>query len=130
MSDRKRVPTSAPWAAVVGYSRAMRVGNQVFVSGTAPVGDDGKIVHVGDPFLQARRCFEIIIAALRELGAAPEHVVRTRMYVRDATQWMEIGMAHDEAFGGALPATTMIEVSGFVDPTMLVEVEAEAIIPA
>lgn len=130
MSDRQRIPTPAPWAAVVGYSRAVRVGNHVFVSGTAPVGDDGNVVHVGDPFLQARRCCEIITGALRALGAAPEHVVRTRMYVRDATQWNEIGRAHAEAFGAAPPATTMIEVSGFVDPTMLVEVEAEAIIPA
>jgi enamine deaminase RidA (YjgF/YER057c/UK114 family) len=130
MSDRQRVQTTAPWAAVIGYSRAIRVGNQVFVSGTAPIDDEGRIVHVGDPFLQARRCCEIITAALRELGASPEHVVRTRMYVTDATQWTEIGMAHDEAFGGALPVTTLVEVSRFVDPAMLVEVEAEAIIPA
>lgn len=130
MSDRQRVPTSAPWAAVIGYSRAIRVGNQVFVSGTAPVDDDGKVVHVGDPFLQARRCFEIITKALRELGASPEHVVRTRMYVTDAKQWTEVGMAHDEAFGHALPVTTLVEVSRFVDPAMLVEIEAEAIIPA
>src|SRR5438132_7532700 len=118
MSDRQRVPTSAPWATVVGYSRAVRVGQHVFVSGTAPVGDDGKVVHPGDPFLQARRCFEIIINALREVGAAPEDVVRTRMYVRNGSQWTQVGMAHDEAFGRARPATTMIEVSGFVDPQM------------
>jgi isochorismate pyruvate lyase len=130
VSDRQHVQTSAPWAAVIGYSRALRVGNHVFVSGTAPVDENGNVMHARDPFLQARRCCEIITAALRELGASPEHVVRTRMYVTDATQWTEIGMAHDEAFGRALPVTTLVEVSGFVDSAMLVEIEAEAIIPA
>jgi enamine deaminase RidA (YjgF/YER057c/UK114 family) len=126
--DRQRVATAAPWAAVVGYSRAIRVGSIVHVSGTTSVGDDGRILHPGDPYRQAQRCFEIIVRALRELGAEPEHVVRTRMYVRDATHWEEIGKAHGEVFGDALPATTLVEVSALVDPDMLVEIEAEAII--
>jgi enamine deaminase RidA (YjgF/YER057c/UK114 family) len=126
--DRQRVATAAPWAAVVGYSRAIRVGSIVHVSGTTSVGDDGRILHPGDPYRQAQRCFEIIVRALRELGAEPEHVVRTRMYVRDATHWEEIGKAHGEVFRDALPATTLVEVSALVDPDMLVEIEAEAII--
>ena len=129
MSDRLHVPTSSPFAKVIGYSRAVRVGNHVFVSGTAALDDDGRVMHPGDPFLQAQRCCEIIIRALRDAGSAPEHVVRTRMYVCDATDWTEVGMAHDEAFGRARPATTLVEVTGFIAPQILVEIEAEAIVP-
>jgi enamine deaminase RidA (YjgF/YER057c/UK114 family) len=128
MPDRQRVATATPWATVVGYSRAVRAGNIVHVSGTTSVDDDGNVLHPGDPYRQAQRCFEIIVRALRELGAEPAHVVRTRMYVRDATQWKEIGKAHGEVFGTALPATTLVEVAALVDPDMLVEIEAEAII--
>jgi enamine deaminase RidA (YjgF/YER057c/UK114 family) len=125
--DRQRVETKAPWAATVAYSRAVRAGNHIHVAGTAAVGEDGRIAHEGDPYLQARRCLEIIAGALHELGADVEHVVRTRMYVRDASHWEAVGRAHGEVFGAARPATTMV-VTSFIDAAMLVEIEAEAII--
>jgi len=124
---RQQVETEAPWAATVGYSRAVRVGNAIHVSGTAAVGDDGRIVHPGDAYGQARRCLDIIVAALRELGAGPEHVVRTRMYVRSPDDWAEVGRAHGEVFASVRPATTMV-FTGFIDPDMLVEIEADAVL--
>lgn len=127
MSERMRVPTNAKWAATVGYSRAVRVGKHVHVAGTAAVGTDGKIVHPTDPYLQARRCLEIIMDALGQLGARPEDVVRTRMYVLKPEHWHEVGRAHGEVFGTALPATTMV-FTAFIDPDMLVEIEAEALV--
>jgi enamine deaminase RidA (YjgF/YER057c/UK114 family) len=125
MNDVARVATTAPWAATVGYSRAVRSGNTIHVSGTAAVGDDGRVGPRGDAHAQARRCLEIIVAALRELGAEPRHVVRTRMYVRHASDWEAVGRAHGEMFGGIRPATTMV-VTSFIDADMLVEIEAEA----
>jgi len=125
--QRKRVPTGAPWAKTVGYSRAVRVGNHVFVSGTAPVGEDGAVVAPGDAYLQARKCLEIIVAALREAGAGPEHVVRTRMFVRKPEMWEDVGRAHGEVFGDVLPATTMVFVD-FIHPEMMVEIEADAVL--
>jgi enamine deaminase RidA (YjgF/YER057c/UK114 family) len=124
---RHTVGTAAPWAATVGYSRAVRVGNVVHVAGTAAVGPDGGIVCPSDAYGQARRCLEIIRDALHELGAEPEHVVRTRMYVRDPADWEAVGRAHGEVFAGIRPVTTMV-FTGFIDPAMLVEIEAEAII--
>jgi enamine deaminase RidA (YjgF/YER057c/UK114 family) len=128
MAERRRVPTTAKWAETVGYSRAVRVGDTVYVSGTAPVGPEGGIVHAGDAYAQAKRCLEIILAALGEAGARPEHVVRTRMYVRRASDWEAVGRAHAELLGHARPATTLVEVSGFVDPEILVEIEAIAVV--
>jgi enamine deaminase RidA (YjgF/YER057c/UK114 family) len=125
--QRKRVPTGAPWAKTVGYSRAVRVGNHVFVSGTAPVGEDGEIVAPGDAYLQARKCLEIIVGALRDAGAGPEHVVRTRMFVRKPEMWEDVGRAHGEIFGDVLPATTMVFVD-FIHPEMMVEIEADAVL--
>ena len=125
--NRMRVPTAAPWAKVVGYSRAVRAGNQVFVAGTAPVGDDGGVVAPGDAYAQAKRCLEIIVQALREAGAEPRHVVRTRMFVRDPQLWEDVGRAHGEIFGDVFPATTMV-FTGFIHPDMLVEIEADAIV--
>lgn len=122
--------TGSPWEPKVGYCRAVRAGNLVFVSGTAPVGPDGGIEAPGDPCRQARRCFEIALEALRALGAGPEHVVRTRMFVSDASRWEEFGRAHAEAFGAHPPAATMIEVKGFVDPAMMIEVEVDAVAAA
>jgi enamine deaminase RidA (YjgF/YER057c/UK114 family) len=127
MSERARVPTPAKWAATVGYSRAVRVGKHVHVAGTAAVGVDGGIVHPNDPYLQARRCLEIIVDALQQLGATPNDVVRTRMYVLNPAHWQEVGRAHGEVFSRAMPATTMV-FTGFIDPDMLVEIEAEAIV--
>ena len=125
--ERIKVPTAAPWAGTVGYSRAVRVGNHVFVAGTAPVGENGEIVAPGDPYLQARRCLEIIVDALREAGAAPRHVVRTRMFVRRPDMWEAVGRAHGEVFRDVLPVTTMVFVD-FIDADMLVEIEADAIV--
>lgn len=127
--QRTTVPTAAPWAATVGYSRAVRVGNIIHVAGTAAVGEDGRVVAPDDPYLQARRCLQIITDALHQLGASAEHVVRTRMYVRRPDDWQAVGRAHGEVFGGVRPVTTMVFVE-FIDPAMLVEIEAEAIVPA
>ena len=128
MTDRLTVSTGAPWEETVGYCRAVRVGAHVAVSGSAPVGDDGEVVGVGDPYAQARRCIEIIERALAGTGAGLEHVVRTRMFVTDISQWEAIGKAHGEAFGNIRPATSMVEVRALIDPDMLVEIEADAII--
>jgi enamine deaminase RidA (YjgF/YER057c/UK114 family) len=98
------------------------------VSGTAPVGDHGEVVGEGDAYAQARRCIEIIAAALNEAGAGLEHVVRTRMFVTDIEKWQEVARAHHEAFGEVMPATSMVEVSKLIDPAMLVEIEADALL--
>ena len=128
MTERRRVPTSAPWAESVGYSRAIRVGDTIFVSGTAAVSEEGEIAPKGDVYGQAKRCLEIIVAALGEAGSRPEHVVRTRIYVRDSDAWRDVGRAHGEVFGHARPATTLVEVAGFVNPDILVEIEAVAVV--
>lgn len=126
MKGTRRVATDARWASTVGYSRAVRVGDRVWVSGTAAVGEDGRIVP-GDAYAQAVRCLEIIKQALDAAGAGVEHVVRTRMYIADARDWEAVGRAHGEMFRIAMPATTMV-VTGFIDAEMLVEIEAEAVI--
>jgi isochorismate pyruvate lyase len=102
------------------------VGAHIYVSGTAPVGVRGEVVGVGDAYVQARRCFEIVERALHGLGASFADVVRTRMYVTDASRWREFGRAHAECFGAHPPATTMVEVKALIDPQMLIEVEADA----
>ena len=128
MNNRVTVSTGAPWEETVGYCRAVRVGDHIAVSGTAPVGDDGEVVGVGDAYVQARRCIEIIERALAEAGAGLENVVRTRMFVTDISQWEAIGKAHGEAFGAIRPAMSMVEVRALIDPAMLVEIEADAIV--
>lgn len=129
MTDKHlRTSSGAPWEARVGYCRAVRAGNYVAVSGSAPVGPDGELVGEGDMYLQARRCIEVIAAALEKLGAELDDVVRTRMFVTDIEQWEAVGRAHAEAFGAAPPATSMVEVSRLIDPRMLVEIEADAIV--
>ncbi len=128
MSGRVCISTGAPWENIVGYCRAVRVGPHISVSGTAPVGEDGEVVGVGDAYAQAKRCIEIIEHALNEAGAGLEHVVRTRMFVTDISQWAAIGRAHGEAFGEIRPATSMVEVSALIDPDMLVEIEADAFV--
>lgn len=128
MSTRRNIHTGAPWESIAGYCRAVRVGQHVMVSGTAPVGEDGEVVAPGDAYLQAKCCIEIIERALREAGAELGDVVRTRMFVTDISQWSEIASAHSEAFGDAPPATSMVEVSQLIDPAMLVEIEADAIV--
>ena len=126
--NRTTISTGAPWERTVGYCRAVRVGAHIAVSGTAPVDADGEVVGVGDAYAQARRCIEIIEGALNEAGAGLEDVVRTRMFVTDISQWEAIGKAHGEAFGSIRPATTMVEVRALIDPDMLVEIEADAIV--
>ncbi len=126
MQDRQRVPTKTPWSAMVGYSRAVRVGRHVYVAGTGALTEDGNVEHPRDAHAQARRACEVIVDALRELGAGPEHVVRTRIYLRRPEDWIEVGPAHDEFFGEARPVTTMVTVTGFLHPALLVEIEAEA----
>jgi enamine deaminase RidA (YjgF/YER057c/UK114 family) len=111
---------------MIGFSRAVRAGDRVLVSGTAPVWPDGSCDP--DPEVQARRCFEIILAALRELGAAPEHVVRTRIYLTRAEDWEAVGRAHGAVLALARPAATMVVVSALLDPRWRVEIEAEAVL--
>jgi enamine deaminase RidA (YjgF/YER057c/UK114 family) len=126
MSDRRAVRSGAPHEQLYGYSRAVRVGERVIVSGTAPVWPDGSCDP--DPAAQARRCCEIIVAALAELGAEPGDVVRTRMFVTDAGIADAVGTAHLEFFGDAAPAATMVVVAGLLDPRWKVEIEAEALV--
>jgi enamine deaminase RidA (YjgF/YER057c/UK114 family) len=128
MKERVQVPTAARWAESVGYSRAVRVGDMVYVSGTVAIDDEGGIASPGDPYGQARRCLEIIVDALAQAGASPSDVVRTRMFVTDAEDWVEVGRAHGEVFGETRPATTLVAVAGLVDPDALVEIEAVAIV--
>jgi enamine deaminase RidA (YjgF/YER057c/UK114 family) len=125
---RKNIKSGAPWEPLVGYSRAVRVGKFIAVSGSAAVGDDGKLVGAGDAYLQAQRCIEVIRVALEQAGGGLQHVVRTRMYVTDIERWSEIARAHQEAFADVAPATSMVEVSRLIDPGMLVEIEADAIL--
>lgn len=126
--ERQLVRSGAPWEGLVGYSRAVRVGDFVAVSGTAAVGPDGNVVGAGDAYLQAQRCIEVIREALEAAGATLADVVRTRMFVTDIGQWSEIARAHQEAFGDVAPATSMVEVTRLIDPAMLVEIEADAIV--
>jgi len=125
---RERISTGTPWEPVVGYSRAIRVGNVVHVSGTTATDDGGNLVGPGDAYAQTVQIIANLKAALARVGAGLEHVVRTRMYVTDITRWEEVGRAHGEAFGAVRPATTMVEVSRLIDPDMIVEIEAEAIV--
>jgi enamine deaminase RidA (YjgF/YER057c/UK114 family) len=125
---RRTVSSGAPWEPVVGYSRAVRVGDQVHVSGTAAVDRDGKVMGGNDAGAQTRHCLAIILEALRALGAEARHVVRTRTYVVDISQWEAVGRAHGEVFGAVRPATTMVQVAALIRPDLLVEVEAEAIV--
>ena len=125
--ERKRVETPAVWAKKVGYCRAVRAGDHIWVSGTASVGEDGSIAHPGDYYLQAKRCLEIIVGALRELGADAQHVVRTRVYIRDGKHWQDVGRAHGEVFADIRPATTMVGTT-FIDDAMLVEIEVDAVV--
>jgi enamine deaminase RidA (YjgF/YER057c/UK114 family) len=127
-AERQRASTGNKYELQVGFSRALRVGDWVAVAGTAPIGDDGVTVGVGDLYVQTVRCFDIAERALAQVGASIGHVVRTRVMLTDITRWAEAAQAHGERFADVRPASTFVEVSALIDPDWLVEIEMDAIV--
>ncbi|MFD6357335.1 RidA family protein [Nocardia tengchongensis] len=129
MTQRQVVSSGAQWEPIVGYSRAVRVGQWISVAGTTAVTSGGGAVGGDDIAAQTREALRRIVAALAEVGATPEHVVRTRIFVTDISRWEEVGKAHGEVFADIRPAATMVEVRALIDPALLVEIEADAVLP-
>lgn len=125
---RTNIPSTSPYAAKLGFSRAVRVGDHIVVGGTAPIGSDGRTVGVGDPAAQARRCYEIIAEALAAAGASLEHVVRTRTLLTDIAHWEAVATVRGELFADVRPVDTVMQVSRFIDPEWLVEIEVDAVV--
>jgi enamine deaminase RidA (YjgF/YER057c/UK114 family) len=129
VGERKNISSGSPYEPVIGFSRAVRVGNLIAIGGTAPIGPDGKTVGIGDPAAQARRCFEITEAALAQAGARLDDVVRTRFLLADISHWQQVAKVHGELFADIRPVSTVVQVAAFIDPDWLVETEVDAIIP-
>lgn len=126
MQHRERYSSGAKWESIVGYSRAVRVGDSIYVTGTTATDENSRIVGVGDAYAQTVQCILNIERALKHFDASLENIVRTRMFVTDISKWQEFGRGHGEYFGEIMPATTMVEVSRLIDPDMLIEIEADA----
>ena len=126
---RLNIASGVKFESIVGYSRAVRVGQHIYVTGTTATGANGEIVGQGDFYAQSAQAIRNIAAALQKAGAGLEHVVRTRIFVTDISKWEDVARAHSEFFSGIMPATSMIEISRLIDPEMLVEIEADAVVP-
>jgi enamine deaminase RidA (YjgF/YER057c/UK114 family) len=128
MNERQRISSGSKWEPIVGYCRAVKVGNRVYVAGTTATDGKGQIVGPGDPYAQTVQTLKNIERALEQAGATLEHVVRTRMFVTDISRWQEYGRAHREFFGDVLPVAAMVEITRLGDPAMMIEIEADAVV--